>query len=184
MNAAGSRPAEAAQPHSASAVLAPDLSVRHEFRAGDIGYITYLHGLLYAREQGWDHTFEAYVAGPLAEFSLRRSDRERIWIMEQGGRIVGTIAIVAASPGGAQLLWLLLDPAVRGRGAGRWLVERAVEFCRGMKYRSVFLWTVDSLAAAGGLYRAVGFRKTTQQRHELWGKVVTEERYDLVFDEA
>jgi hypothetical protein len=29
-------------------------------------------------EYGFDRTFEAYVAGPLAEFARRGSDRERI----------------------------------------------------------------------------------------------------------
>ena len=37
-----------------------------------------------AAEHGFDHTFEAYVAGPLAEFALRASPRERIWIADTG----------------------------------------------------------------------------------------------------
>jgi hypothetical protein len=48
--------------------LPPDITIRCTLRPGDIGYVTYLHGSLYAAEYGWDHTFEAYVAGPLAEF--------------------------------------------------------------------------------------------------------------------
>ena len=48
-------------------------TVRNELRAGDIGFITYLHGILYAREQGWDSTFEAYVAGALSEFAMAKS---------------------------------------------------------------------------------------------------------------
>jgi len=57
------------------------ITVRHELRPGDIGYLIYLHGVLYAAEQGWDHTFEAYVAGPLGEFGKSHSARERIWII-------------------------------------------------------------------------------------------------------
>src|SRR6266567_2559121 len=66
----------------------PEITIRHKLRPGDIGYVTYLHGTLYAAEYRWDNTFEAYVAGPLAEFSnyrmiesgsgsSRRPDRSR-----------------------------------------------------------------------------------------------------------
>jgi len=47
------------------------LSIRHDMRPGDVGYITYLHAILYVPDQGWDHTFDSYVAIPLAEFAMR-----------------------------------------------------------------------------------------------------------------
>ena len=37
------------------------ISVCHEIWPGDIGYITYMHAVLYAPEQGWDYTFDIYV---------------------------------------------------------------------------------------------------------------------------
>jgi len=40
------------------------VEIRHNFLPGDIGRICYLHGTLYAAEQGWDYTFEADVARP------------------------------------------------------------------------------------------------------------------------
>lgn len=157
------------------------VSIRHDLQPGDVGYITYLHGILYAPEQGWDHTFDSYVAIPLAEFAQRRSSRERIWIVEHAERIVGSIAIVMFSEKEAQLRWLLLDPCVRGLGLGRRLIEDALDFCREAGYSSVFLWTVSTLPIAARLYQSVGFKQTQELTHNLWGSAVTEVKYELVF---
>jgi N-acetylglutamate synthase-like GNAT family acetyltransferase len=159
--------------------LPANIKIRNDLKPGDIGYITYLHGTLYAKECGWDHTFEAYVAGPLAEFAKSRNDGERIWIVEKDQTVAGSIAIVRASEQDAQLRWLLLHPDLRGHGIGRILVEEAISFCKENDYSRVFLWTVSALAAAAKLYRATGFQLAEETTRELWGAVVIEQRYDL-----
>jgi N-acetylglutamate synthase-like GNAT family acetyltransferase len=157
----------------------PTITIRHDFRPGDVGYLTYLHSILYCPNQGWDHTFDSYVAIPLAEFSKSHSLRERIWIVEKEGRIVGSIAIVKFKEREAQLRWLLLDPIVRGQGLGRWLVKEALEFCLKADYSYVFLWTVNTLPIATKLYQSVGFKQAQELTHDLWGNVVTEVKYEL-----
>jgi len=159
--------------------LPPNIKIRNYLKPGDVGYLTYLHGVLYAEEYGWDYTFEAYVAGPLAEFAKARNDRERIWIVEKDANIAGSIAIVEASKDEAQLRWLLLHPNLRDQGIGRMLVEEAIGFCKERDYSSVFLWTVSLLVAAGELYKTIGFQLTEENRHELWGGIVTEQRYEM-----
>jgi GNAT superfamily N-acetyltransferase len=159
--------------------LPPNVTIRHEFKPGDIGYLTYLHGTLYAKDCGWDESFEAYVAVPLSEFAKSRTERERIWLVEKDTTIVGSIAIVQASTDVGQLRWFLLHPDLRGRGIGRFLIDDAIRFCREKGYRSVFLWTEARLAAAARLYLAVGFQLTGEKTHEQWGMMVTEQRYDL-----
>lgn len=154
-------------------------AVRISLRPGDIGEIVRLHGTIYAREHGFDPTFEAYVAEPLARFAIAASPRERIWIAERGGRIVGCVAIVAASNDVAQLRWFLVDPAARGQGLGTRLLDEAVAFSRASGYRSVILWTVRALAAAARLYAAKGFRRTVEKPGRLWGADVVEEEYEL-----
>jgi N-acetylglutamate synthase-like GNAT family acetyltransferase len=159
--------------------LPPDVTIRSNLKPGDIGYVTYLHGTLYAAEYGWDHTFEAYVAGPLAEFCKSHNDRERIWIVEKDGKIAGSIAIVEASKYEAQLRWFLVHTDLRGQGIGRILMDEALTFCRENHYSCVFLWTESGLTSAARLYEASGFRLIEENKHELWGKVVTEQRYEL-----
>src|SRR5262245_4400092 len=153
--------------------ISENIKIRNILRPGDIGYLIYLHGVLYAKECGWDHTFEAYAAGPLAEFARSQTERERIWIVEAGATIAGSIAIVEASIDLAQLRWLLLHPDLRGQGIGRFLVQEAISFCAQRHYSSVFLLTEASLTAAANLYRSVGFQLTDESRHESWGAIVT-----------
>ncbi len=161
-----------------NSLLPVNISIRNDLKPGDIGYLTYLHGILYAQEYGWDYTFEAYVAAPLAEFAKTHTGRERIWIVESNGQVAGSVAIVQASLQAAQLRWMLLTPELRGRGLGRRLVESALAFCREQGYASVFLWTVSLLTVATRLYQSAGFQLTEQKTHHLWGAELTEQRYE------
>jgi N-acetylglutamate synthase-like GNAT family acetyltransferase len=154
-------------------------TIRTDLRPGDLGYLVHLHGTVYAQERGWDATFEAYVAGPLSEFVRSAADRQRLWIAERDGRIVGCIAIVAASPSTAQLRWFLVDPSARGSGLGKRLLQEALTFCRECGYADVILWTERSLAAAAHLYRSTGFHKVEEKPGRMWGADVVEEKYHL-----
>lgn len=155
------------------------VSVHTLLAPGDVETIVKRHGAIYAKEHGFDASFEAYVAGPLAEFARRGSDRERMWVAECGGQFVGCIAIVAASEQVAQLRWFLVDPAARGLGLGTKLLDETVAFCRACGYESIILWTVGALATAASLYRAAGFQKVETAAARHWGVDVEEEKYEL-----
>jgi GNAT superfamily N-acetyltransferase len=154
-------------------------SVRTVLRPGDVGAVVTLHGVLYAREYGFDPTFEAYVAGPLAAFVLRGSPRERIWLAEHDDHLIGCVAIVADSPGVAQLRWFLVAPDARGAGLGRRLLEEAVAFSRAEGYERIILWTVSALERAARLYRSANFRRVEAVAGDRWGVAVIEEKYEL-----
>jgi N-acetylglutamate synthase-like GNAT family acetyltransferase len=155
------------------------VTLRTTLKPGDLGAIVALHGTFYAREYGFDTTFEAYVAGPLAQFALTASERERLWIAEQGGRLAGCVAIVAASEHTAQLRWYLVEPAARGAGLGRRLLDEAVSFARSCGYERVILWTVSALTAAAHLYRRAGFGLVEEKPGRRWGALVVEQKYEL-----
>ena len=153
--------------------------LRSSLAPGDLGSIVRLHGVTYALENGFDATFEAYVAETLAEFVRRSAPRDRIWIAEREGEIVGCVAIVAASETQAQLRWFLVAPSARGSGLGRRLLREAITFARGEGYTSVFLRTVSALTTAARLYREVGFSKVEERPSSSWGVKVIEERYGM-----
>jgi len=157
------------------------MQIRTEIKPGDIGYITYLHGVLYAAEYELDQAFEGYVAAGLGEFAQSFAEQKDFFaVAEIAGQIIGSIAIVGQADQAAQLRWFLVHPDARGKGVGRTLLQQALTFCRDRRFKSVFLWTVSELTVAARLYREAGFRVTKTQTHEIWGAIRTEERYDLI----
>jgi N-acetylglutamate synthase-like GNAT family acetyltransferase len=155
------------------------ITIRHEIKPGDIGYIIYLHGHLYDKEFVYDSSFEAYVAKYLAEFASSIKDREKLWIIEKNNEILGSMAIVEHTNTEAQLRWLLLHPDVRGQGLGKKLIDDAIAFCRANGYSSIFLWTEDLLKPAANLYKLKGFQLTEEKSHKIWGRYLTEQKYEL-----
>jgi GNAT superfamily N-acetyltransferase len=158
----------------------PNWEIRRELKPGDLGYLIYLHGSLYAKENKYDQTFEAYVAHGLVEFVKAFNPyRDRIWLAEVEGRIVGSIAIVRSTKLEAQLRWYLVHPDYRGKGLGKILIQEALNFCKDRKYNSVFLWTTSELTTAANIYTQAGFKKKEVKSHNVWGKFLAEEKYEL-----
>ena len=160
--------------------IAPGVTLRHDLQPGDMGAMILLHGMIYAQEYGFDHTFEGYVAAGLAEFAQAFDPgRDRIWVAEKQGHITGSIAILSRSAEEAQLRWFLIHPESRGLGLGRWMLKEALDFCREKGYRKIYLWTIQNLVVATHLYQSSGFIKTEEKLHPLWGKMIHEECYEL-----
>ena len=156
--------------------------MRTALQPGDFGAIVAMHGVVYAAEYGFDATFEAYVAEPMAAFVLRASPRERIWIADHAGRVAGSVAIVSAAEDVAQLRWFLVDPSARGTGLGRRMLAEAVAFSRAAGYQRVMLTTVAGLAAASHLYRQAGFELIHASPARRWGVEVIEEKHEMTLE--
>ena len=136
--------------------------IRHELRPGDLGMVIHLHGVLYAREYGLDTTFEPYVAKPLADFVLAGAGR--LWIAEEDGRVVGSIAVVDADEGVGQLRWFLLTPEARGTGLGRRMLDTALAYCRARGMHRVYGVSRNSMTPSGSM-SAQGFKSPKRTRH-------------------
>lgn len=147
---------------------------------GDLGWVVMAHGEIYAREFGWDTSFEALVARIVTDYAAGHDPtREAAWIAEVDGRRVGCVFCVADDEKTAKLRILLVDPAARGSGIGRELVERCVGFARDAGYRRMTLWTNDPLTSAARIYRAVGFRLVAEEPHHSFGVDLVGQTYDL-----
>jgi GNAT superfamily N-acetyltransferase len=154
-------------------------------RPGDYGRVVALHGELYAREFGYDVRFEALVAGIVAEF-VDNFDRrrERGWIAELNGEVVGSVFLVRKSATVAKLRLLIIHPDARGLGLGRRLTRACIDFARKKRYRKIVLWTQSHLTAARAIYERENFKLKSKQRHFSFGKRLVAETWELRLDEG
>lgn len=162
--------------------IAPELKIENGYIPGSIGRISELHGTYYHDYWGFGLYFEAKVATELSEF-FQRYDKnsDGIWIATLNGRVEGSVIIdgIHAEDEGAHLRWFIISDALRGKGVGRKLIKRAIDFCRTKRYNRVYLWTFEGLDAARHLYEAMGFKLVKQQSGVQWGTEVTEQYFEL-----
>lgn len=141
---------------------------------GDLGWIIHRQAVLYTREYGWDRSFETLVAEIVGQFG--RSEpaatpgRQRCWVAEREGEVIGSVFVVPKDETTAQLRLLYVDPSARGLGLGRRLVDECLRFAREAGYRRMVLWTNDVLVSARRIYQAAGFTLMEEERHHAFGK--------------
>ena len=148
---------------------------------GDMGWVAHRHGVLYAQEYGWDEHFEALVAQIVAEFiNNYNPGRERCWIAEIDGEIIGSVFVVQSSETVAKLRLLLVEPKARGLGLGTRLVEECIRFAQRRGYQKLILWTNSILLEARHIYKKTGFKLVAEEAHHSFGHDLIGETWELV----
>jgi GNAT superfamily N-acetyltransferase len=163
-------------------LLLPDVHIRRDLRPGDLGAIIALHGRLITGEYGLDSTHEGYVAASVAEQAIRGwpGERESAWIVECDGELAGSIALTDDGDDSAGLRWFVLEPSLRGRGLGRWLVGEVVTEARRHGFARLRLETFSDLRAAAHLYRDYGFDLVHEETGPRWGhERITYQHFEL-----
>lgn len=160
--------------------LLEDIAIRTDLVPGDLGYVIYLHGALYGKEYDYGIEFETYVAAGIYEFYKNYDPaKDRVWICEHNNKIIGFVLLMHREHNAAQLRYFLIDPAYRGIGLGKKLMELYMEFLHERGYNSSYLWTTNELPAAASLYKRHGFVLTEEKDSTAFGKPVKEQRYEL-----
>jgi DNA-binding MarR family transcriptional regulator/N-acetylglutamate synthase-like GNAT family acetyltransferase len=146
---------------------------------GDMGWVVQSHGSVYAREYGFDASFEGLVAEIAGKFLTSfDASRERCWIADLDGTPVGSVFLVRHSDDVAKLRLLLIDPTARGQGLGQRLVAECIAFAQARGYRKITLWTQSILVAARKIYQDAGFVLVATEPHRSFGQSLIGETWE------
>ena len=65
------------------------------------------------------------------------------------------------------------------RGAGKYLMQQAIGFCKQAGFGRVYLWTFQGLESARHLYEKFGFQLVAEHPGRQWGTTVIEQKFEL-----
>lgn len=151
-----------------------------EAGVSDLHHAVEVHDRCYVQTGLYAPVFNDYVVVSVADFEARWDDqRDRVWMAELDGRLVGYVAVCHRDDGWAQLRYLYVGPAARGHGLGTELVQRVVDFARSWGAPGITLWTMEGLDAAARIYRAFGWR-LVETAPAPWHKTLQQQRHDLM----
>jgi len=102
--------------------------------------------------------------------------RGAIWLAEAGEGAIGCVALRPLPGGVGEVKRMYVDPAWRGQGVGRALLETLIARARALGYHAVRLGTVAEMTAARALYASLGFVPIERYRQD---EIVDTEFYEL-----
>lgn len=165
---------------SNSAHVVSDNCALRPHKAGDMGLIIHNHAVQFARDYGWNEEFEALVAEKTCAFIRNFNPaRERCWVADIKGDVVGSVFVVSLDEGTGELRLLFVDPRVRGASIGEKLLKEALRFARHVGYKRLHMWT-ESLSHGAQLFTDAGFILIEETPHVRFGKELVGQKWELV----
>jgi GNAT superfamily N-acetyltransferase len=94
--------------------------------------------------------------GPMTDDYAEVIRTRRVTVAESAGRIVGVL-VLALTPEGFLLENVAVEPAWRGAGLGRALLELAEAEARRAGFDSIYLYTHEKMSENRALYAKIGY---------------------------
>jgi ribosomal protein S18 acetylase RimI-like enzyme len=164
-----------------SAGTTSDITVRRHLRDGDADAIAELHRRVYGSEYGLNEQFVDGVRRGLAAAVASGWPQRTgaVWLVDGEEGLRGVLGLTDEGDGAGRVRWLVLDPALRGRGLARSLVAELLVEARAAGLHTLTLETYSDLTAAARIYRDAGFRVEWERVHDDWGPTITFQGYRL-----
>lgn len=93
-------------------------------------------------------------------YSLFQAEGSVYYVALENDKILGGCGIYPTkglAPGYAELVKLYLSAEARGKGLGKHLMEKSLEWAKSSGYTHIYLETFNELNSAVGLYKKLGF---------------------------
>jgi GNAT superfamily N-acetyltransferase len=154
--------------------------ILRSYTAADHDWLVAQHQAHYSAVEGFDDTFEPLVSEILTAFEADHDPaREAGWIAEASGQPQGSIFCVNLTQSTAKLRLFYLVAEARGTGLGKRLLQTCMRFAKEAGYSDMTLWTHESHAAAGALYRAQGWKLDSSTPVQSFGQDLVEQMWSI-----
>ncbi len=158
--------------------------VIREVRPGEPSLVSHFYFKIFETQFDFLPNVEQYFLHNCMEL-FDEPEKSKMWIIERDGAIKESICAIYRGEHEAQLRMFGMDESLQGKGAGKALMQTAMDFCKEMKYTHISLWTIDICKAARHLYAKFGFKLTDTKVNTSWADyTMTEELWEYVEDEA
>jgi hypothetical protein len=140
--------------------------------------VTLAHGAVYAAEYDLRVALEGMRRGRTADlFHRHHQEQGRVWLYEDGDRIVGMLLLMRRDEG-AELPYFLGPLNYPDLGLGRGLMNRYAAALRDFWHGYSYLWTANKLVAAASLYTRRGFLLVGTRPSTRFGTTLVEQKYE------
>jgi GNAT superfamily N-acetyltransferase len=158
-----------------------DFAIR-PFDAADAPWLVAEHARHYTQVEGFDDSFAPLVESIVQSFLTDHNPTcEAGWIAHSGNTRLGSIFCVRIDNATAKLRLFYVHQDARGTGVAQALLDQCLGFARSAGYAGLTLWTHESHAAAGRIYKRNGLTRTRSEPVHSFGVDLVEETWEIAF---